>query len=339
MKTKQKTTPLKKKIAYKVTNWKDYNAALVSRGSVAVWVSDDALAVWHDVTPSGKAGHPKTYSDLAIQTALTIQAVYQLPLRATEGFLSSLLHMMGAMVKCPDYSSLSYRGKTLKVTLSSKVQAALKRGEAINIAVDSTGVKIYGEGEWKVRKHGYSKHRTWRKIHLGVSTSGSSKHLIPTSEMTGNGVGDGDGQTLPKLLTELAAECPDISLADLCGDGAYDTRDCYEAIKAIGARAVIPPQKNAKIWRHGNTKADKHSRDQQLRRIRKVGRTAWKQETNYHKRSLSETAMFRFKTIFGDTLPARLFENQRTQSKIRAQALNQMTLLGMPRSVPVAVPT
>jgi hypothetical protein len=338
--TVKKDSPNKNKTIYKITNWSEYNSALVSRGSVTIWLSDDILASWGSIEkpPKGsKGGHPKTYSDVAIQTALTIREVYHLTYRATEGFVSSLLVMMGANVKCPDYTTLSYRAETLPVTLSKAAKAALANGEALHIAADSTGVKVYGEGEWKVRKHGWSKHRTWRKVHLGVSTSGPSKHLVATDEMTTNGVGDGDGQLLPKLLNQLTETLPDTPLADLYGDGGYDTKGCYEAITAKGATSIIPPQKNAKIWQHGNTKAERLPRDQNLRRIRAVGRKTWKQETGYHARSLSETAMFRFKTLFGHSLSNRQFDTQRTQTKLRIQAMNTMTLLGMPVSVKVGV--
>jgi hypothetical protein len=345
-KSSKKNTPKKdqkakaNKTTYKVTNWAEYNAALVSRGSVTIWLSDEVIDSWGSIEkpPKGSlGGHPKTYSDTAIQAALTIREVYSLTYRATEGFVSSLLTMMGAPVKCPDYTTLSYRAQTLPVTLSKEAKAALASGESLHIAVDSTGVKVYGEGEWKVRKHGWSKHRTWRKVHLGVSTGGPSKHLIATDEMTTNGAGDGDGQLLPKLLNQLTEDLPDTPLADLYGDGGYDTRGCYEAIAAHGAASIIPPQKNAKIWQHGNTKAERLPRDQNLRRIRTIGRKAWKEEIGYHARSLSETAMFRFKTLFGHGLSNRQFETQRIQTKIRIQAMNKMTLLGMPSSVKAEV--
>lgn len=336
--TQSKPPKPKKKTTYKITNWKEYNAALVQRGSLTIWLGDDALSTWesHAKPAKGsKGGHPKTYSDTAIETCLTLREVYHLPLRGTEGFVSSILTMLGAGVSTPDYATLCRRAKTLKVTLTRQAKAALERGEPVHIAVDSTGVKVYGEGEWKVKKHGWGKHRTWRKVHLGVSTSGPSKHLIPMSEMTGNGTGDGDSQVLPKLLDQLNAELPDARIADVSADGAYDTKDSYEAIVSAGAAPIIPPRKGAKIWQHGNSKAERLPRDQALRRIRKVGRKQWKREAGYHKRSLSETAMLRFKTIFDDSLANRLFRTQTTQVKVRINALNTMTLLGMPQSVAV----
>jgi hypothetical protein len=317
---------------YRVTNWKEYNDSLVARGAVTVWLSDGVLEAWNKPTQSGKAGHPKTYSDTAIRTALTIQAVYHLPLRATEGFVQSLLFLLGCPhLKSPDYSTLSYRSTDLKVPMSDGVRRTLASGEPLHIAVDSTGVKIYGEGEWKVRKHGWGKRRTWRKIHLGVDVS---THLIPTSEMTHQDMAD--GHMVERLLDHIPNEC---QIDTLYGDGAYDLWDIYDSCMDRNIQLVVPPRANARDQYHYPQDPLYH-RSQAIRNkavlmAEKHGLDHWKQTTNYHKRSLSETAMFRFKTIFGANLTSRSVKQQATQVKIRIAALNEMTLLGMPRSVAV----
>jgi Transposase DDE domain len=319
-----KSPPLKKKIQPpKITNWSQYNDALVRRGSITLWITEDAISNWHNAAPTGKAGRPKSYSDIAIDTALMIQSVYKLTLRSTEGFMNSILTLIGASVKSPDYSTLSYRTTHLNVTISQEVKDKLSSGEPIHLAIDSTGVKIFGEGEWKVKKHGWAKHRTWRKIHLGVDTN---THLIPAVEVTTND--KGDAQTLPDLIDQTIAA--DIDIGEVSGDGAYDAKNVYLKLKENNITPIIPPQKNAKIWKHGNSAGDKHSRDQALRRIRKAGKPKWKRESGYHKRSLSETAMFRLKTIFGSSISARNLKSQITQVKIRVNALNRMTLQRMP---------
>lgn len=119
------------------------------------------------------------------------------------------------------------------------------------------------------------------------------------------------------------------------GDGAYDQRKCYDVIHRRQTQAAIPPRKGAKIWQHGNSKAERHNRAQNLRRIRKVGRKAWKQESGYHRRSLAETTMFRFKTIFGGKLRSRKFENQAVELFRQCAALNRMIQVGKPVSVTV----
>lgn len=129
-----------------------------------------------------------------------------------------------------------------------------------------------------------------------------------------------------------------IETASFAGDGVYDTRQVYDAIQARApdARIIIPPQKNARIWQHGNCKATPLPRDENLRAIRKSGRQVWKQQSGYHQCSLAETAMFRFKTIFGGHLSTRLLESQTVQVRIRAKILNCMTQLGMPQSFKVS---
>jgi hypothetical protein len=194
--------------------------------------------------------------------------------------------------------------------------------------MDSTGLKIYGEGEWKVRTHGKSKRRTWRKLHVGVDPHSGE---IQAAALTENSVSD--DQMVAPLLQQV--EEP---IDRFAGDGSYDKRKVYNTLnqRAPNAEVLIPPRKNARIWQHGNTKAERLKRDENLRSIRKTGRSAWKQASGYHIRSLAETAMFRLKTIFGDHLSARLMETQQTQAMIRCAALNRMTHLGMPQSYKVA---
>lgn len=332
MKQQTKITKLNTKQNYKITNWKEYNASLVARGAVTLWLSDDVLAAWNNPIQSGKAGHPKTYSDIAIRAALTIQAVYHLPLRATEGFMQSLLFLMGCPhLKSPDYSTLSYRSGDLDVPMSTAVRRALSSGEPLHIAVDSTGVKIYGEGEWKVRKHGWSKRRTWRKVHLGVDVS---TNLIPTSAMTHQDMAD--GHMVKSLLRTVPDEC---EVAELLGDGAYDLWAIHDYCMDENITLTVPPRANARDQYLGPNEAGYH-RSQDIRNkaviiMEKQGIDEWKTASGYHKRSLSETAMYRFKTVFGASLSARSMKRQATQVKIRIAALNEMTLLGMPQSVAV----
>jgi hypothetical protein len=188
------------------------------------------------------------------------------------------------------------------------------------MVVDSTGIKVYGEGEWKVRQHGYSRRRTWRKLHLGVdeATGEFVAVAVTTNDFK-------DSQLLPDLLAQVAGEIKQVS-----ADGAYDSPNCYDAIRDRKARAAIAPQKRARIWQHGNTKAERHIRDENLREIRRKGRRQWKRESGYHRRSLAETAVFRVKTIFGERVSARSFEGQAAQLLVRCAALNRMTHLGMP---------
>jgi len=306
---------------YKVINWREYNAALVSRGDIHLWINQDAIAEWLSKERSGKRGKPLKYSETAIRTALTLGQVFRLTLRQTEGFLASIIKSMGLALPNPDYSTLSFRSRTLLVDTSLPVG-----DKPLHIVVDSTGVKVYGEGEWKVRQHGYSKRRTWLKLHLGVDESTNEVKAVILTDNSSS-----DGEVLPELLNQIPDKIEQVS-----GDGGYDKKNCYQYLQERAIKTVIPPRKDAKIWQHGNRKDPPHPRDENLRKIRHVGRKKWKEDTNYHRRSLAETAMFRLKTIFAETVSARTFANQKTELFLRCQALNVMTSLGMPKTVVVA---
>lgn len=310
----------KKKQQYRLRNWNQYNKALIQRGSLSVWISEDVLSAWHNHVRTGKRGKPARYSDTAILCMATVEEVYGLPLRATQGLTRSLIHLLGVELSVPCYTTLCRRRRSLEVELPRR-----KKSEPLHMVVDSTGIKVYGEGEWKVRQHGYTRRRTWRKLHLGVdeATLEFVAVVITTNSFK-------DSQLLPDLLAQI-----DDELSQVSADGAYDSRNCYEAIREREARAAIPPQKRARIWRHGNTKAERHIRDENLRGIRQKGRRGWKRESGYHRRSLAETQVFRVKTIFGERVSARSFEGQAAQMLVRCATLNRMTHLGMPDSYAV----
>jgi len=318
---KQKRTQPRPKRLYRVKNWSAYEKALVQRGSITFWLSKDIEQTWlYD--GEKQRGSQFDYSDIAIEIMITLKEVFHLTNRGIEGFVQSLFQMMNIDLPVPDHSTLSRRGKTLKVKLPKKASGSL------NLVLDSTGLKIYGDGEWKVRKHGYSKRRTWRKLHLGADPeNGEIQALL----LTENNVSD--DATVKELLDQIEQ-----TLLTCAADGAYDKRKVYDALNKHSPEVeiLIPPRKNARIWQHGNSKAERLKRDENLRYIRKYGRQHWKEDSGYHMRSLVETAMFRLKTIFGDELSARLLETQTTQALIRCLALNKMTHLGMPESYQVA---
>jgi hypothetical protein len=302
---------------YRLRNWRNYNRALVQRGSLTLWFSAEVLSVWKNTQRTGKRGHPQTYSATAMLTMATLQEVYHLELRQTQGLMESIGQLLQLGVPIPHYSTLSRRRATVEIVLPRTHEK-----EALHVVVDSTGVKVFGEGEWKVRQHGYTRRRTWRKVHLGVDeASGEIVAAVVTTNSSH------DSQVLPDLLAQVDEEIRQVS-----GDGAYDRRVCYDAIRDRRARAAIPPQHNAKIWQHGNTKAERLARDENLRRIRQIGRAAWKRECGYHRRSLAETTMFRLKMLFGERVSARSFAGQAAQMLVRCATLNQMMQLGMPDS-------
>ena len=250
---------------------------MVQRGSITFWLSEDIEQSWlYD--GEKQRGSQFNYSDKAIEIMLTLKEVFHRTNRSLEGFVCSLFVMMKIDLPVPDHSTLSRRGKTLQVKLPKKASGSL------NLVIDSTGLKIYGEGEWKVRKHGYSKRRTWRKLHLGAEPeSGEIQAVL----MTENSVSD------DAVVKELLEQIEQTLLA-CAADGAYDKPKVYDALNKHSSEVeiLIPPRKNARIWQHGNSKAERLKRDENLRYIRKHGRQHWKEDSGYHMRSLVETIMF-----------------------------------------------
>lgn len=294
----------------RIINWSEYNNALVKRGEITFWFSEEIDKVWFFHGDKTGRGSFKTYSDTAIQTCLMVKSVYRLTLRATEGFVNSLFKLMGNPLTAPDYSSLSKRAKSLQVEIPRRLS-----NKPVEVVFDSTGLKIYGEGEWKVRKHGVGKRRTWRKRHLAVNPDNGDCLGVQLTT-----VAVGDSEVLPDLL----AQCQEQPIHNAYGDGAYDTRECYDVIHQRGGTAVVPPRDNAAYWEAG------HPRNEAVSQCRKDSRAEWKKRVGYHRRSVAETAMYRYKQLIGATLAARLPETQGTEAYIGVAVLNRMNTLGMP---------
>ena len=311
---------MKTKTPYRSRNWPQYNAALIARGSLPLWVDGEASKAWRYTGPTQR-GAQYVYTDAAINCVLTLRAVYHLALRAAQGLARSVFALLEVALPVPSCRTLSRRAAEVAVALG-----ALPRSGPLHLVIDSSGFKAYGEGEWKVRLRGWSKRRTWRTRPLAVDEATGEIVAAVASEAE-----VADEEALPDLLTQGAGELRQVS-----AEGAYDKRRCYEAIEQHGAKAVIPPRREAKMWQHGNCVAPPHPRDENLRALRQKGRRQWKQDSGHHRRSLAETAFFRLKTIFGPTLQARGFQHQATELFLKAAALNRMTHLGMPQSYRLA---
>jgi hypothetical protein len=250
----------KNKPTYKVDNWSEYNKALCQRGSLNLWISEATLQGWLYEGPTQQGAQFK-YTDLAIETCLSLRAVFKLTFRQTQGFLESLFEQLEIDLPVPDYTIISRRQQELEVPDLQCHSSGAAGEKNLHLLIDSTGLKVYGEGEWKQRQHGKSKRRTWRKLHLGVN---AETGMITAAQLTDNGIHD--SSQLEPLLEETTSAGS--AIGKVSADGAYDTWDCYEAISQAGASPIIPPQKNAKIKKHGNCKAPPLPRDQAIRYIR-----------------------------------------------------------------------
>ncbi len=225
-------TPNEYTFRYRVRNWPAYNQALIARGRLTFWFDEEAVVAWRNTDPQSGRGAPKVYSDMAIQCALVLKSVFHLSLRSTQGFVSSLLELLRLDLPVPDYSTLSRRQSSLATSLTVSPSSRPR-----HVVVDAMGLKVYGSGEWHVRKHRYGRRRAWRKLHLGVDEK--TKEIVAV-EVTPSRVHD--CRLLPALLDQIPGRIVQVS-----GDGAYDTRACYQSILDREAVAAIPPRRSARL--------------------------------------------------------------------------------------------
>lgn len=229
----------------------------------------------------------------------------------------SLIRLAGLDWPVPHFSTLSRRQKDLTVVIPYR-----PRGGPLHLVIDSTGLKVLGEGEWKVRKHGADQRRVWRKVHLAVD---ADSHEVRAVAMTDHRHGDGE------ILPDLLAQVPEgEQIAGIGGDGAYDTRSAYEASAARNAILLVLPRRNGRPWKTRTAGAE--ARNEALRAIRHLGRRLWQRWSGYHRRSLAETAMARIKRL-GERLAARDPARQVAEVQLRCAILNTFNRLGMPDTV------
>jgi hypothetical protein len=306
---------------HRVTNWSEYDAALRQRGSLTIWVSDEAIAGWQ-AEPRTTPGGPPSSSDLAITTALTLRAVFRLALRQTEGLIGSLLQLLGLDLAVPDHSTLSRRAETLQVPRPRSGSGS----EPLHLLVDSTGLRLCGPGEWLVEKHGSKARRSWRKLHLGVD---ADTGRIVASALTDKAVDD--GSQVGPLLDQI-----DSPVASFTADGAFDRDDVYNEVAARHPEAavVVPPRSGAVPSDTAETAPTQ--RDRHLEVIAARGRMGWQKVSGYNWRALIEADIGRFKRVIGDTLRSHTDGRQGTEMAIAVRALNRMLELGRPEYVRIA---
>ena len=302
----------KYKTKYRVTNWSEYERGLVQRGDVTVWLSRDAIAAWSPA-PNGRRGGQRKYSDLAIETALTLRLVFHLPLRQTEGFLNSVIWLMDVELVAPDHTTLSRRSQGIDVSLRR-----MTTGEPIHLVIDSTGLSIVGQGEWAAAKHGGKGKRGWKKLHLGVDRSGAIVVQLLT-----DGTAD-DAKTGLELIEAVEGD-----ITRVVADAAYDTVAVYDAAGARGAEVIVSPTRTAAVSRRSPRST---ARDRTIKRVEEVGRRQWKKESGYHQQGTVENAFFRYKAIVGDRLRARQSDAQAAEATLACNVLNRMFEVGRPAS-------
>jgi Transposase DDE domain len=271
----------------RVTNWRDYDAALRNRGSLTIWFTEEALADWK-AQPRTTPGEQRQYSDL--ETALTLRVVFRMALRQTESLIGSIMRMLDIDLPVPDHTTLSRRACGLPVQSHSRI-----RSSELHLIVDGTGLKLRGAGEWLLEKHGTAKRRAWRKLHIGIDAVSGE---IVAFDLTDKDVDD--ASRVEPLLAQLSA-----APASLIADGAYDRSVVHDAVMGGNprARVIVPPCNGAAP--EPTATSSPTQRDEHVLAIKARGRANWQKATGYNRRSKVEAAMSRYKRIIGDTLVNR----------------------------------
>jgi hypothetical protein len=314
------------KAKYKISNSREYDQALKNRGSLTIWFAEESIAGWNntDIVKDRKRGRPATYSDLAIETCVTLGLVYKQRLRQTEGFVESIIKLLQLDLQVPDHTTISRRSGKIKISKSFKT-----KDKPLVVAIDSTGLKIYGEQEWQEEKYSLKTRKSWRKLHIGIDDEDGS---IISSELTSHLTSD--SATMETLLNEI--ESP---IDTVLADGAYDQPSVYQALTAhqdkhgngVVIKSVIPPN----LGFRAEMPDDSKLRIDNIRLLEQ-GRKRWQKNTDYGRRAKAENAMYRYKAIIGNKLKSRSFVNQKTESKVAINILNIMTKLGRPSAKKIA---
>jgi DDE family transposase len=225
--------------------------ALRWRSALTVWFTDEAIAAWQAEPRTTPGGQPH-YSALAISTALTMGLVFGLALRQTEGLIGSVIGLLGLDLAVPDHSTLSRRAKTLEVP-------PLRRAGTgpLHLLVDSTGLKLGGAGEWLIEKHGTSRRRSWRKLHIGVDADSGEIVAVAVTRK------DIDDAAMADALLDQIAD----PIASFTADGGYDQDQVTQAVaeRHPDAAVIVPPRAGAVASASAET-APKQ-RDRHLRMI------------------------------------------------------------------------
>jgi IS5 family transposase len=323
-KTAKNPKPKGKKTSYRTRNWKQYNTALINRGDITLWINPEVVAAWK-AQSDGMPHKQKVYSDLAIEVVLSLKILFKLPLRAAQGLARTLIGIMKLELPCPHYSTLSRRAKTLKIDLGVR-----KTEEPIHLLVDSTGIKVAGEGEWKTRKWKAEYRRTWIKLHLGLDRN--SGQIMAAVVTDANG---GDPDHFPEILDAVEGDIEKVG-----ADGIYDSLDNFRRIAERGAIPIIPARIGAAI----RPEAEAAARNAVVAEMERLWDdethdARWKVESGYHARSRVESEMFRYKKVIGDSVSTKNLASQTVEVLLGCRILNRFLELGRCESHAVVLPS
>jgi len=319
-----------------INNWREYNAALAKRGDFTILI-EEARCKDAFKKPLCKhvQGHPEEYSDGLILLILIIREIYHQPLRQAIRLTMCMLFSQHIFIKLPSIATLSRRAAKLEIKLIPQ-SYFLYQNEPIKLAIDSSGFKIHGEGEWFRKKHGMHSHRMWQESHIGLDVT---SRLITAIINTPSNVHD--NTMLIPLLTKTERNTRQTGiirpLECILGDGAYDCNDNYHLARKLNTRFIAPPPKNATLhYKVSKTQITEdpnwHDRNEVIKEITyRTSLEQWKKGSGYHQRSLVENAFYRLKITFGDKMLNRTEANRNAEQQLRAMILNRFTMYGLPK--------
>lgn len=287
-------------------DWKQYNKHLVNRGKIHFWVNPELLN-WQ-APREKKNGHPFVYSDELIQAMSYFRFKFHISLRETEGFFESLGMMTQNRLSVPSYTQLCRRMKVL--SLPSEL---LNKRHVTDIVLDTTGLKVYGEGEWRAEKYGGKKR--WKKLHLALDVR-SGKLVL--AEITDEYVHD--TVYLEKTLQKANGRQGKVLM-----DGIADSGRCYELARKYNKTLLTPPQRRAVLREEGIY----HERNDAIRIIHGLGndpiaRSIWGKFVGYNRRVIIESMMARWKRLYGGNLKSRCLERKKKEIQLKAMMINAM---------------
>ena len=300
-------------------DWSKYTEALVNRGKLTLFITKGFADTWYvkynEGTPRARGGQAK-YSEAAITSLLSLRFIFKLPLRAMEGLAQSLVEMAGVDINVPDYSTLSIKLRDMKIKLPPVCKDS---GGGYVASLDSTGVKIHGQGEWNRKKHSQKDRREWVKMHLIID---NDTMQILGVEATADDVHD--SEVFDQLIDTLPHK-----INKVLGDGAYDTLGAHKKSLDNGIELVALPRGNA-VADLKSTKPHILRRNEHVLRYKEKGIYAWANKYGYWARNRAESTMSRFKTTFSGSLSSRKVESQKNEIILKCKILNMFTELTLP---------
>lgn len=288
-------------------NWREYNKRLVQRGSLTFLVDPKIVKTLRVQARKRKKGRPLEFSDQLILMLLMIKIHYKMPYRMLEGFTRFFFEQF-KKIKVPTYSLTCKRAKGLSIKLPKLSSCRPK-----TVIVDATGIKVQGEGEWKVKIHGKGRPRKWIKLHVAIDER--TQEIV--GEISTEAMVD-DGKAFPQVMQQVKCRPKTV-----IGDGAYDDRDVRDWIRKKGGTSLIPPPSNGVC--HGTDR----ERDDAIKVIRafggdKAAKAIWGKLSGYSRRALVETTFSRYKKMFGERAFSRTQERIVLENRLKCILLNKM---------------